>query len=287
MHSITACCIYGVTEENRLNDFLFENDESMGMAATENNNSNAEREHDAVPADAFVFAFEPRHQVSDGDIDETGGRNRDDVGHPVLRTLQSEVSDDPAEQRSQAGNAIPEQRLGSLPANGEQDGKIARLLRDFMGNDSQRSRPAERWIGEKCSSNQQAIREIMEAVANEDRDRPVTMKMMVTMAMIFTSLAAEVAIIAVRVTPDSVLFECEETKNTCQQDGEDLMRRKPQFERFGQQMQHGSRKQYAYGEADRVIQVAFWQAEQHQRGDQQAENTAGNTGEGNLKKKEK
>ena len=68
------------------------------------------------------------------------------------------------------------------------------------------------------------------------------------------------AIIAVRVTPDGDFFEHKETENTCQQDGKNLVRREPQFERFGQQMQKGRGQQSAGGHAQHMLGVTRHEA---------------------------
>jgi hypothetical protein len=61
------------------------------------------------------------------------------------------------------------QRAAALPAGGEQDGEVAGFLRHFVGDDGQRGAPAERGVGEEGGGDQQAVGEVVEAVADQDR----------------------------------------------------------------------------------------------------------------------
>ena len=102
-----------------------------------------------MPADRGGFPFQPRHQVGDGDVKETGCGDGDDDGDPIESLVHYEVTYQAANDGGQAGDENPEQRLGMLPARGEENGEVPRFARNFVGNDGQRCAPAQNGIGQK------------------------------------------------------------------------------------------------------------------------------------------
>jgi hypothetical protein len=191
----------------------------------------------------------------------------------------------------EAGHAVPEQCPAALPAGGQQDGEVAGFLRHFVGDDGQRGAPAQRGIGEEGRGDQQAVGEVVEAVA--DQDGQVSPWLPAAPCRwwwlwVWSShccppwCMSDVAAGVVGVAPQRVFFQDEEGEDAAQQQRKHLARREAAFQRLGQQVQRRRRQQQAGGEAHREAQPLARQAEHHQRRRGDAEHAAEQAGEDDL-----
>lgn len=193
------------------------------MRGAENDDGNPRRQQQAVPADRGCFALQAGHEVGDGDIDEAGGGDDDDVGDRAARVVEREITADAAGDGGEAGDAVPEQRATALPAGGEQDREVAGFLRHFMGDDGQCGAPAKYRADEEGGGDQKAVGEVVKSVADQDQEgfAALAMHMVMAVGVIGTLLVVlervEVARAMVGVAPQRRLFQREEAEDAGEQ----------------------------------------------------------------------
>ena len=134
---------------------------------------NADAQHDErrlwQKAIAPLIYPKQRHQISYRDVNEAAGGDHQKIGNQCLGSLQCQISQQAADNRTQAGGSVGDQRVTASPAGIKQDGEIAQFLRDFMQHDRQCGGDAQPGIGEEGGGNQDAIDEIMESIPDQDQ----------------------------------------------------------------------------------------------------------------------
>lgn len=252
------------------------------MGAAECDDGDTGNQQDGVPADRSRFTFQPGHQIGDGDINETRCGDGDDDRNPVARAIERVVTGQSAEDCGQAGNEVPEHRSRAFPAGGKEYGKVTGFLRDFVGDDGQRRAPAERWVGQKGGGDEQAVGEIVKAVADQDGEGSfvcrVVMAVRMVFALMFSGMRIAFARLVMSVTPQGDFFQSEETQDPAEQDGKRLVRRQSLLQCLGKQMQQGHGQEQSGRETDGQGDPLARQAEHDQRGSADAERSAKQAG---------
>lgn len=80
----------------------------MRMRAAENDHGDAGDQQHGMPADRCGFTLEARHQVGDGDVQETRRGDGDDHRNPLARIVQGVVAGQSADDRGEARYDVPE-----------------------------------------------------------------------------------------------------------------------------------------------------------------------------------
>ena len=193
-------------------------------------------------------AVQVGNQVGHGDVEQAGGRHREDVGTDARHHLHGAEGDERAEDARPARDDVQHQRLAAAVAGGEQDGDVADFLRDFVRGDGDGGVDAERHRCHDGRADDRAVDEVVKRVADEEQGR---------------GGAVDLAFVGVAVPEQDQLFEREEEQDAGEQRAEHRGRRE-QRQGFRQQRQ----QRHAEQRADRVADQPGHEAGPHVGGKQ-------------------
>src|SRR5512132_3419974 len=117
--------------------------------------------------DRFRATVKARNQIGDGDVEEARRRYRKDGRQDTFHPSQGTIRGQRADQRGESCADVERECFLATEARVQQDREIADLLRYGVRDDRERRCDAERVIREKRSGDDDAVAEIVNAIADQ------------------------------------------------------------------------------------------------------------------------
>lgn len=147
------------------------------------NTRDHEQQLDDRTRDFFGIFVELRNEIGPRDVEEVTGGEREQPLLDPFDAIGGDGDDDHADDRTQRGKEIEEERFRSRVTAVEQDGKVADLLRDLVQDHGRRRRDAERNIDQVRRRDERTVDDVVDGVPEQD-ELPDGMNMLFTLRVV-------------------------------------------------------------------------------------------------------
>ena len=175
-------------------------------------------------------------EINGGDINETGRGKREHIGDGGGNPIEQEIPEERARQGRKARQDVKKKSAATFYSLVEKEREIADFLRDFVEDNRQTGRYAQRKVGQKGGGDEYPIDKIVDAVTDEDER---------------TGDPVDFAMRIVAMAPQENFFEEEKGDDTGQNRRHDGTRG-GRFERMGEKPEKGHREKGADRIADEM-----------------------------------
>jgi len=231
----------------------------------------------------------PHHlgqQVTEGDVDEAGGRHHQRVGQQRAGRIEHEVAHHAAQHGRGARDQLKHEGLALREAGIQQDHEVADLVRDFVCHDGEGGQHARLPVEQEGGRDDHAVGKVVEGIADQDRPAATTGFAGIVAGVVVMGIA----LVVVRVMDQRRLFQQEQAEDRHQQHPAEHERIGLTVEGLGQQVRQRDRQQHAGGHTHQLVDQTRQGAEaqqgcqtdRHQRGQQVGQDDQRQRGHGGV-----